>query len=53
MSEKLAKASEFWNKALATMSSPQYELIMNIITICNVFTVFVRALETSATEQTI
>ena len=43
----------FWDKALAMMSSPQYELAMNIITVCNVFTVFVRALETSASESTI
>ena len=35
------------------MSSPQYELAMNIVTVCNVFTVFVRALETSASEATI
>jgi len=41
------------DKALILMSSPQYELAMNIITVCNLFTVFVRALQTSASESTI
>ena len=35
------------------MSSPQYELFMNILTILNVFTVFVRALQNSASQSTI
>lgn len=41
---KQQSVAMFWNKALTLMSSPQYELAMNIITVCNVFTVFVRAL---------
>ena len=47
------KASMCFDKALILMSSPQYELAMNIITVCNLFTVFVRALQTSASESTI
>lgn len=38
----------YYKRALRFMSSPQYELFMNIITILNVFTVFVRALQNSA-----
>ena len=53
LKRKAEQVNEFWNKALLLMSSPQYELAMNIITVCNVFTVFVRALETSASESTI
>ena len=53
LKRKAEQVNEFWNKALLLMSSPQYELAMNIITVGNVFTVFVRALETSASESTI
>ena len=34
----------FWSRALRLLSSPQYELAMNIITIINIFTVFYYAL---------
>ena len=33
-----------WDKALRLISSPKYELVMNIITVINIFTVFLRAL---------
>lgn len=40
-------------KAHKLLSSPQYELAMNIITILNVFTVFFRALQQSASQEVI
>jgi len=33
-----------WQKALRFMSGPKYELFMNIVTIFNIFTVFMRVL---------
>jgi hypothetical protein len=33
------------------ISGPQYELAMNIITVLNVFTVFIRALSRSTSEE--
>lgn len=42
-----------WKRILKLLSSPQYELAMNIVTIINVFIVFIRALQQSASEQTI
>ena len=35
------------------IASPHYELAMNLIAILNVFTVFLRALQQSATEENI
>ena len=34
-----------WKRILKMLSSPQYELAMNIVTIINVFIVFIRALQ--------
>ena len=42
-----------WDRMLRVISSPQYELFMNIVTIVNVFTVFYYALQQSKTEDQI
>lgn len=44
---------EWIKKALRVISGPQYELIMNIITIINVLTVFVRSFMQDANASTI
>jgi hypothetical protein len=44
------KEENFYRKGIKLISSPQYELGMNIITIINIFTVFIRALQQSASE---
>ena len=46
-------ASGIYQKMLRTISSPQYELFMNIVTIINVFTVFYYALQQSKSEDQI
>jgi hypothetical protein len=38
-------AANIYQKILRVISGPQYELAMNIVTIVNVFTVFLRALQ--------
>jgi len=47
------EAGAIWKKALILMSSAQYELAMNIITVANIFSVFFFALQKSADESTI
>ena len=52
--ETIASTDDGWYKrALRVVSSPRYELAMNIITIVNVVSVFFRALQQSATESSI
>lgn len=38
------KEENIYRRGIKLISSPQYELGMNIITIINIFTVFIRAL---------
>ena len=46
-------AATILQKTLRVISGPKYELAMNIVTIGNVFTVFIRALTQSMTESSI
>ena len=40
----------YYKKAMRFISTPKYELAMNVITIANIFTVFFRALQQQSTE---
>lgn len=51
--ENLSVARVFLNKIMRAISTPRYELAMNIITILNAFTVFFRTLQQSSTEAQI
>jgi len=52
MTEMSAVKSK-WNQALKLMSGPKYELLMNIVTIVNVFSIFARSLQSTANYNTI